>query len=46
LLISAIGIVEDVRKCITMDFKTPGNGVYLIQAKDPSDWLHWPPPMR
>jgi phosphoribosylformylglycinamidine synthase II len=37
LLISAIGIVEDVRKCITMDFKTPGDSVYLIQAKDPTD---------
>ncbi|MGB9720647.1 MAG: phosphoribosylformylglycinamidine synthase subunit PurL [bacterium] len=30
LLISAIGIVEDVRKCITMDFKNCGNLVYLV----------------
>ena len=37
LLISAIGIVEDVRKCVTMDFKKPGNAVYLVQAGDPSD---------
>ena len=37
LLISAIGIVEDVRKCITMDLKKPGNGVYLVSAKDPAD---------
>jgi phosphoribosylformylglycinamidine synthase len=39
LLISAIGIVEDVRKCITMDLKTPGNGVYLVQALDPTDLM-------
>jgi phosphoribosylformylglycinamidine synthase len=37
LLISAMGIVDDVRKCITMDFKKSGNGVYLIQASNPSD---------
>jgi phosphoribosylformylglycinamidine (FGAM) synthase-like enzyme/phosphoribosylformylglycinamidine (FGAM) synthase PurS component len=37
LLISAMGIVEDVRKCITMDFKKPGNAVYLVSAKDPAD---------
>jgi phosphoribosylformylglycinamidine synthase len=37
LLISALGIVEDVRKCITMDLKKPGNGVYLVAAKDPAD---------
>ena len=28
LLISAISIVEDVRKCVTMDAKEPGNLVY------------------
>jgi phosphoribosylformylglycinamidine synthase len=37
LLISAIGIVNDVRKCITMDLKKPGNAVYLISARDPKD---------
>jgi len=30
LLISAIGYVHDVRKCVTMDFKSPGNHLYLI----------------
>ena len=37
LLISAIGVIEDVRKCVTMDFKTPGNGVYLFAASRPGD---------
>jgi phosphoribosylformylglycinamidine synthase subunit PurSL len=38
LLISAIGIVEDVRKCITMDFKLPGgNPVCLVSTKNPTD---------
>jgi phosphoribosylformylglycinamidine synthase len=30
LLISAISIVEDVRKCVTMDAKEPGDVIYLI----------------
>ncbi|MCH8843205.1 MAG: phosphoribosylformylglycinamidine synthase [SAR324 cluster bacterium] len=30
LLFSAVGIVEDVRRCVTMDVKAPGDGVYLI----------------
>ncbi len=30
LLISALGVIEDVRKCITMDFKSPGNLIYII----------------
>src|SRR5262249_15594630 len=30
LLISAIGIVPDVRKCVTMDLKKPGNELYLV----------------
>lgn len=35
LLISAIGIVEDVTKCVTMDFKAAGNLVYLLgETKD------------
>jgi phosphoribosylformylglycinamidine synthase len=37
LLISAMGIVEDVRKCVTMDFKTPGNAVFLVQSEDGND---------
>jgi phosphoribosylformylglycinamidine synthase len=30
LLISAIGIVPDIRKCVTMDFKEEGNLLYLV----------------
>ncbi len=30
LLISAIGIIDDVRKCITMDFKRPESLIYLV----------------
>jgi phosphoribosylformylglycinamidine synthase len=30
LLISAMGRVPDVRKCVTMDLKAPGNVLYLI----------------
>ncbi|HEC79590.1 MAG TPA: phosphoribosylformylglycinamidine synthase subunit PurL [candidate division WOR-3 bacterium] len=30
LLISAIGIIEDVKKCITMDLKEEGSELYLI----------------
>jgi phosphoribosylformylglycinamidine synthase II len=30
LLISAIGQVPDVAQCVTMDFKQPGNSLYLI----------------
>jgi phosphoribosylformylglycinamidine synthase subunit PurSL len=30
LLISALGRVPDVRKCVTMDLKEPGNLLYLI----------------
>jgi phosphoribosylformylglycinamidine (FGAM) synthase-like enzyme len=30
LLISAIGQVEDVAQCVTMDLKTPGNILYLV----------------
>jgi phosphoribosylformylglycinamidine synthase len=32
LLISALGRVPDVRQCVTMDFKEPGNGLFLIGA--------------
>ena len=37
LLISAIGIVDDVRKCTTMDLKAPGNLVCLVSAAEPRD---------
>jgi len=30
LLISAIAVIEDVTRCITMDLKTPGNPVYIV----------------
>src|SRR5439155_23180589 len=30
LLVSALGRVADVRKCVTMDLKEPGNDVYLV----------------
>ncbi len=30
LLISALGQVEDVRQCVTMDLKQPGNLLYLV----------------
>ncbi|HEY4687733.1 MAG TPA: phosphoribosylformylglycinamidine synthase subunit PurL [Anaerolineae bacterium] len=30
LLISAIGIIEDVNRAVTMDLKEPGNAVYLL----------------
>jgi phosphoribosylformylglycinamidine synthase len=30
LLISAIGQVADVSRCVTMDFKLPGNLIYLV----------------
>jgi phosphoribosylformylglycinamidine synthase len=33
LLISAIGVIDDVRKCVTMDLKKPGNSVHVIGAR-------------
>ncbi|KPJ52750.1 MAG: phosphoribosylformylglycinamidine synthase [Planctomycetes bacterium DG_58] len=30
LLISAIGVIDDVTRCITMDLKSPGNPVYVL----------------
>jgi phosphoribosylformylglycinamidine synthase len=32
LLISALGQVADVRRCVTMDLKSPGNLLYQIGA--------------
>ena len=38
LLISAIGVVEDVRRCVTMDLKDPREGVIvLVTAKPQAD---------
>ncbi|HEX8522396.1 MAG TPA: phosphoribosylformylglycinamidine synthase subunit PurS [Tepidisphaeraceae bacterium] len=39
LLISAIGVLEDVRKCVTMDFKHRTARVVRVTAKNPED-LH------
>ncbi|HZN33850.1 MAG TPA: phosphoribosylformylglycinamidine synthase subunit PurL [Pirellulaceae bacterium] len=42
LLISALGQVEDVRQCVTMDLKTPGNLLYQIGAtKNELGGSHW-----
>jgi phosphoribosylformylglycinamidine synthase II len=42
LLISAIGIVDDVSRCVTMDLKEPGNPVYLVGlTKDELGGSHW-----
>jgi phosphoribosylformylglycinamidine synthase len=30
LLISALGLVRDVRRCVTMDLKEPGNALFLV----------------
>jgi phosphoribosylformylglycinamidine synthase len=36
LLISAMGLIEDVNTSVTMDFKKPGNDVYLVGDFNPS----------
>ena len=42
LLISAMAIVDDVRRCVTMDLKEPGNPVYLVGlTKDECGGSHW-----
>jgi phosphoribosylformylglycinamidine synthase len=33
LLISTIGVVDDVRRCVTMDLKSAGNSLYLVRPK-------------
>ncbi len=30
LLISAIGVIEDTKRCVTMDLKKPGNSLFLL----------------
>jgi len=37
LLISAIGVVADVRRCVTMDFKNPGNHVIYVRPYQTGD---------
>jgi phosphoribosylformylglycinamidine synthase subunit PurSL len=37
LLVSAIGVIEDVGRCVTMDLKSRTGGVVLIESRDPSD---------
>ena len=38
LLISAIGVIDDVRRCVTMNLKDPREGVIaLIRAEPPAD---------
>jgi len=39
LLISAVSIVEDVRRCLTMDLKRPGNPLILIRCPVESNGL-------
>jgi len=45
LLISALGQVDDVRKCVTMDLKQPGDRLYLVGLTRAelggSQWLLW-----
>lgn len=37
LLISAISVIDDVRKCVTMDLKQRASRVAMISAKNPRD---------
>jgi len=42
LLISAMGLVPDVRRCVTMDLKEPGNELYVVGAtKDELGGSHY-----
>ncbi len=35
LLVTALGIVPDVGRCVTMDAKQPGNALFLVGSTDP-----------
>lgn len=35
LLISALGVIDDITKCMTMDLKTPGNLIYIVGMTKP-----------
>ena len=37
LLVSAIGVIDDVGRCVTMDFKKKGSRVVLIRCASPFD---------
>ncbi|HEV2292766.1 MAG TPA: phosphoribosylformylglycinamidine synthase subunit PurS [Tepidisphaeraceae bacterium] len=37
LLISAIGVIDDVRRCVTMDLKNHNSCIVLVSAKDAGD---------
>ncbi|HED52585.1 MAG TPA: phosphoribosylformylglycinamidine synthase, partial [Phycisphaerales bacterium] len=39
LLITGIGIVPDIRRCLSSDFKRPGSSVLLIEAEQNDQWL-------
>jgi phosphoribosylformylglycinamidine synthase len=42
LLISALGLVPDVRRCVTMDLKEPGHLLFLVgQTKDEMGGSHY-----
>ncbi|MEJ5341262.1 MAG: phosphoribosylformylglycinamidine synthase subunit PurL [Thermogutta sp.] len=42
LLISALGQVDDVRRCVTMDLKQPGNAIYIVgTTADELGGSHW-----
>lgn len=42
LLISAMGLVPDVRKCVTMDLKEPGNLLFLVgMTRNAMGGSHW-----
>jgi phosphoribosylformylglycinamidine synthase len=42
LLISALGRVPDVRRCVTMDLKAPGNRLFLVgQTRDEMGGSHY-----
>ncbi len=45
ILISSIGVIKDVTQAVTMDFKKPGDSVYVIGRTQPglgaSEFLSW-----
>ncbi len=38
LLISGVGIVDDVSKCVTMDAKRPGSSIFIVEPKNNEQW--------
>jgi phosphoribosylformylglycinamidine synthase len=42
LLITALGQIDDVQKCVSMDFKQSGNSIYLVGVTKPElGGSHW-----